>query len=66
MAIEEKVVVRSRSEGIPHELILAVLDEILARDVDHQAAPLAGATGSENEQQLEARIRNAIYGLPSA
>ncbi len=66
MAIEEKVVVRSRSEGIPHELSLAVLDQILARDVDHQAAPPVGATGSDNERQLEVMIRNAIYGLPSA
>ena len=65
MSTEEKVVVRSRAEEITHEPILAVLDEILARDADHQAASPAGATSSANEQQMEMIIRNAIYGLPS-
>ncbi len=63
MSIDEKIVIRSRAEEISHESILAVLDEILARDADHQAAA-PEATGSESER-LEAMIRNAIYGLPS-
>ena len=63
MSIDEKVVVRSRAEEITLEPILAVLDEILARDADHQAAA-PEATGSQSDR-LEAMIRNAIYGLPS-
>ena len=63
MSIDEKVVVRSRAKEITLEPILAVLDEILARDADHQAAA-PEATGSQSDR-LEAMIRNAIYGLPS-
>ena len=63
MSIDETIVVRSRAEEITLEPILAVLDEILARDADHQAAA-PEATGSQSDR-LEAMIRNAIYGLPS-
>ncbi len=63
MSIDEKIVIRSRAEEISHESILAVLDEILARDADHQAVD-PEATGSQSDR-LDAMIRNAIYGLPS-
>ena len=63
MSTDEKIVVCSRAEEITHESILAVLDEILARDADHQAAA-PEATGSQSDR-LDAMIRNAIYGLPN-
>ena len=43
MSTEEKVVVRPRAEEVDHDPILAVLDEILARDVEASGDRMLGA-----------------------